>query len=463
MTPLWWLALAGTLLLATSFLSGWIHRGPVTTFAIYLVVGILIGPGVFGLTRLPLSREHIHWLHVATEAALVVSLFVTGLKLRLPFRDRGWVMAFRLALPAMVLTAAGVTALVCLGLGWPFAAALAVAAVVSPTDPVLASLVSVDDARDDDPLRVALSGEAGLNDGTALPLLILALALMEPGAEVSGVLAHWFTLDVLWELAGGLAIGLLGGWGLGYVGTHLRFTARDVAPSDFLALGIMVVVYAASQMLEVSGFLAAFAAGVGLRRVEVSLSESRDGKAPKETAALDTPAEMRINPNERARASVDHPSESVGWVLSDALSFGETVERLIAVALVLAVGIAVIPAVSWDGVLVAGVLLLVVRPLSTWIATIGCRVPWQRRLLIGWFGIRGLGSLNYMAFAVVHGLAGVSVPAFESVVLTVVAMSIVIHGISVTPLMQWRERAIEGEKNRANREFADVSRSGPSR
>ncbi|NID05840.1 sodium:proton antiporter [Luteibacter jiangsuensis] len=457
MTPLWWLALAGTLLLATSFLSGWIHRGPVTTFAIYLVVGVLIGPGVFALTKLPLSREHIHWLHVATEAALVVSLFVTGLKLRLPLRDRGWLMALRLALPAMVLTAAGVAAVACLGLGWPFAAALAVAAVVSPTDPVLASLVSVDDARDDDPLRVALSGEAGLNDGTALPLLFLALALMEPGAEVSGVLAHWFTLDVLWELAGGLALGLLGGWGLGYVGTHLRYTARDVAPSDFLALGIMVVVYAASQLLEVSGFLAAFAAGAGLRRVELSVSEGRDDRKPNEAVERETPAEMRVNPNERSQASVDHPSQTVGWVVSDALSFGETVERLIAVALVLAVGITVIPQASWEGVLVAAVLLVVIRPLSTWIATIGCRVPWQRRLLIGWFGIRGLGSLNYMAFAVMHGLKGVSVPAFESVVLTVVAVSIVIHGVSVTPLMQWRERAIEAAKQRGT---IDTVRNG---
>lgn len=457
MTPLWWLALAGTLLLATSFLSGWIHRGPVTTFAIYLVVGVLIGPGVFALTKLPLSREHIHWLHVATEAALVVSLFVTGLKLRLPLRDRGWLMALRLALPAMVLTAAGVAAVACLGLGWPFAAALAVAAVVSPTDPVLASLVSVDDARDDDPLRVALSGEAGLNDGTALPLLFLALALMEPGAEVSGVLAHWFTLDVLWELAGGLALGLLGGWGLGYVGTHLRYTARDVAPSDFLALGIMVVVYAASQMLEVSGFLAAFAAGAGLRRVELSVSEGRGDRKPNEAVERDTPAEMRVNPNERSQASVDHPSQTVGWVVSDALSFGETVERLIAVALVLAVGITVIPQASWEGVLVAVALLVMIRPLSTWIATIGCRVPWQRRLLIGWFGIRGLGSLNYMAFAVMHGLKGVSVPAFESVVLTVVAVSIVIHGVSVTPLMQWRERAIEAAKQRGT---IDTVRNG---
>ncbi|NID14517.1 cation:proton antiporter [Luteibacter yeojuensis] len=445
MIPLWWLVLTGTLLLATSFLSGWIHRGPVTTFAIYLVVGILIGPGVLALTKLPSTVEHIHWLHLATEAALVVSLFVTGLKLRLSFRDPGWRMAARLALPAMVLTVAGVAAVVYLGLGWPFAAALALAAVVSPTDPVLASLVSVDDARDDDALRVALSGEAGLNDGTALPFLFLALGLMKSTGGTANMLTHWATVDVAWGLAGGLLIGFAGGWGLGYVGTHLRHAARDIAPSDFLALGIMIVVYALSQLVEASGFLAAFAAGVGLRRVELLVSVRNTEKA-EEGEALDEPAETKIKPNERAQANIEHPRESVGWVVSDALSFGETVERLIASALVLAVGIAVVPAFSSEGIWLAAVLMFLIRPLAVWLATIGSGVPWQRRLLIGWFGIRGLGSLNYMAFAIGHGFTGAPGREFEGAVLTVVAVSVVMHGISVTPLMQWRARAIEAAK-----------------
>ncbi|HEY4292920.1 cation:proton antiporter [Luteibacter sp.] len=451
MTALWWLVLTGTLLLATSFLSGWINRGPVTTFAIYLVVGIVIGPAILALAKLPSTADHIHWLHWATEAALVVSLFVTGLKLRLPFSDSGWRMAVRLALPAMALTASGVVAVAYLGLGWPFAAALALAAVVSPTDPVLASLVSVDDARDDDALRVALSGEAGLNDGTALPLLFLALALMDQDAGTANVLTHWLTVDVLWGLAGGLLIGFVGGWGLGYVGTHLRHASRDVAPSDFLALGIMVVVYAVSHLVEASGFLAAFAAGVGLRRVELQVSSRSKESVEKGEAPFDEPAETRITPNERAQASVVHPKETVGWVVSDALSFGETIERLIAVALVLAVGIAVVPAVNWHGLMLAVVLLLVIRPLSVWLATIRSRAPWQRRLLIGWFGIRGLGSLNYMAFAIGHGFSGVPGQVFEGVVLTVVAVSVVTHGISVTPLMQWRARAMKAAEGKAFR------------
>jgi len=444
MPTLWWFVLIGVLLLATSFLSGWIRRGPVTAFAIFLVVGALLGPAMLDLAALRATPSNVRWLHLAAEAALVVSLFVTGLKLRLPFRDPGWRMAVRLAVPAMVLTAAGVVAIAQVGLGWPFAAALALAAIVSPTDPVLASLVSVDDARDDDALRVALSGEAGLNDGTALPLLFLALALMAHTGETSGVIAHWFAVDVLWGLAGGLLIGFLGGWGLGYVGTHLRHATRDVAPSDFMAIGIVLVVYALAKLVDASGFLAAFAAGVGLRRVEVLLTKRSGAHAAHDSG--DEPAETTVNPNERSRSTPDRPGESVGWVVSDALSFGETFERLIAFSLVLAVGIAAIPALSATGVWIAAALFVIVRPVSVWIATIGSRVPWQRRILIGWFGIRGLGSLNYLAFALLGGFTGVDDAVLVGIVLTVVATSIVAHGVTVTPLMNWRQRAIEAKR-----------------
>ncbi len=444
MPTLWWFVLIGALLLGTSFLSGWIRRGPVTAFAIFLVVGALLGPGVLGLVTLSASGANVHWLHVAAEAALVVSLFVTGLKLRLPIRDPGWRMAVRLAVPAMVLTVAGIVAIAQVGLGWPFAAALALAAMVSPTDPVLASLVSVDDARDDDALRVALSGEAGLNDGTALPLLILALALMQHQGDPGAVVGHWFAVDVIWGLAGGLLIGFVGGWGLGYVGTHLRHATREVAPSDFLAIGIVLVVYALAKLVDASGFLAAFAAGVGLRRVEVLLTKRADASEPHDTG--DEPAETRVKPNERSRSTPDQPGESVGWVVSDALSFGETFERLIAFALVLAVGIAVVPVASVSGAWIAAALMLVVRPVSVWIATIGSGVPWQRRVLIGWFGIRGLGSLNYLAFALVSGFTGVDDGVLVGIVLTVVATSIIAHGVTVTPLMNWRQRALDAKR-----------------
>lgn len=446
MTILAWTMFVGVMLILASVMSGWIRRGPVTSFALYLVAGVVIGPGVLGLSHIALQETHASVLRGVTELGLVVSLFITGLKLRISFRDTGWRMAGRLALPAMVLTIAIVTMMIMYGLGWPLAPSLALAAILSPTDPVLASLISVDDARDDDALRVALSGEAGLNDGTALPFLLLALALSSGHGTNAGFWVHWLAVGMVWNLFGGLAIGFLVGWSIGRLGTHARHVTRDVAPSDFLALGIMATSYVVAEWLAASGFLAAFAAGVGLRRVELGLIKKTpaehlpgtiDDHAPRE------PAELLVNPNARSRSEVKHPAQSVGWVVSDALSFGETAERLIGAGLVLVVGIATVPILSLRGVMVAAGLMLVARPVAIWMATWRSPAPWRRRLLIGWFGIRGLGSLNYLAYALGHGLPSAYASAVTGAVLTTVALSVISHGITVTPLMTWRRKAME--------------------
>ncbi|MDF3983391.1 cation:proton antiporter [Luteibacter sp. PPL201] len=435
-----WIIFLSILLAGTSTAAGWIRRGPITSFAIYLTAGVIMGPAVLGLAHLRFTTESASWLRAVTEVGLVVSLFITGLKLRIPWRHRGWLTSLRLAVPAMLLTIAGLATLMHGWAGWAWPAALALAAILSPTDPVLASLVSVDDARDDDAMRVALSGEAGLNDGTALPFLLLALALMGSGSQVD-VWVHWFTVDLLWEWLGGLGIGLLIGWLIGCAGTHMRHAAREVAPSDFLALGIMGLAYGGAELIHASGFLAAFAAGVGLRRVELTVT--RRHARPNDDDDVIAPAELLVRPNERSTADAEHPGHTVGWMLSDALSFGDTMERLIGGALVFMVGVAAWPAFSATGVVVAAVLFVVIRPAAVWLGTIGEGLPWQRRLLLGWFGIRGLGSLNYLAFALTHGVIGDDGGVLATTVITVVALSILVHGITTTPLMNWRARALE--------------------
>ncbi|KAA6108094.1 cation:proton antiporter, partial [Pantoea sp. B_10] len=176
-----WTALTGGLLLLMSLASGWIHRGPVTSFGLYLIAGILCGPWMLNLLQIDIIGHAELAAHI-TEITMAASLFITGLKLRLPMSAHAWRVGLRLAFPAMLLTVGGMACLIhwITGFGWPLS--LAFGAIVAPTDPVLASLISVNDARDDDALRVALSSEAGMNDGSALPLLMLALLLMHPGA-----------------------------------------------------------------------------------------------------------------------------------------------------------------------------------------------------------------------------------------------------------------------------------------
>jgi len=445
MGHLFWIIFIGALLVLTSMGAGLIRRGPITAFAVYLAAGIAVGPALLGIAALDFNEQNAGWLRPLTETGLVVSLFITGLKLRVPFRHHGWKTAVRLAAPAMVLTIAGVTALVHVLAGWSWPMSLALAAILSPTDPVLASLVSVDDARDDDQLRVALSGEAGLNDGTALPFLLLALTLLTASDSGGHLWAHWLTVDLLWEWVGGLVLGFALGWVVGYLSTRLRHATNDVAPSDFLALGIMALAYGCAEAMDASGFLAAFAAGVGLRRVELRVVHAHPIEENEDTDndGMRQPAELLVRPNERSTAGADHPAQTVGWVVSDALSFGDTMERLIGAGLVFVVGVAVLPAFSWMGAAIAAVLFLVIRPASVWLSTIGGHVPWRRRLLLGWFGIRGLGSLNYLAYAMTHGLAGNEGNDLGRIVLTVVALSIVVHGVSTGPLMSWRGRALE--------------------
>ena len=452
MEHLAWIGAIGGLLLLTSLLSGWIRNIPITHFAIYLVAGIAVGPWGLDLVHIDL-RGHGTWLSNLTEMALVVSLFITGLKLRLGFHEPAWRDAVRLAFPAMLLTVAGVSAVAHLWLALPWAMSLLIGALVAPTDPVLASIVAVDDARDADQMRVALSGEAGLNDGSALPFLLLALLLMaSPGPFDASATLHWLLVDVLWSFAAGLAWGFGLGWVIGLLGTRLKTASKDMAPSDFLALALMALAYAGAAALSASGFLAAFAAGLGLRSAELYVvahhphPQVADAHAAGETGQAHPPAEVLVNPNRREHNDADEPAASVGLVISDALSFGDTLERLIAFALVLLAGVACARYWSVSGLIMAALLFVLIRPLSVWIAMLGSRAPPQRRLLIGWVGIRGIGTLNYLAYALTHGLDESQSMLAAQLAITIVVLSILVHGMTAPPLMAWRRTRMEARQ-----------------
>ncbi len=453
MESLAWIGAIGGLLLLTSLLSGWIRGFPITNFAIYLVAGIAVGPWGLDLVHLDL-RGNSRWLANLTEMALVVSLFLTGLKLRLGFRDTAWLDAVRLAFPAMLLTVAGVSIVAHLWLGLPWGMSLLIAALIAPTDPVLASIVAVDDARDADQMRVALSAEAGLNDGSALPFLMLALLLMaSPGPLDTAATMHWLLVGVVWSIAAGAALGFGLGWLVGLLGTWLKTASKDITPSDFLALALMALAYVGAEALSASGFLAAFAAGLGLRSAELSVVARHphphvtDANAANETLAAHPPAEVLVNPNRRDHHDADHPATSVGLVVSDALSFGDTLERLIASALVALAGVACARYWSSTGVIMAALLFVLIRPLSVWIAMLGSKAPLPRRLLIGWIGIRGIGTLNYLAYALTHGLNEHQSMLAAQLAITIVVLSILVHGITAPPLMAWRRARMNARQH----------------
>lgn len=441
-----WMAATGCLLLLMSLASEWIHRGPVTSFGLYLLAGILCGPWVFDVLHIDILRHSAVALHI-TEITLAASLFITGLKLRLPLRAHSWRVGVCLAFPAMLLTVGGMALLIhwLTGLSWPLS--LAFGAIVAPTDPVLASLISVNDARDDDALRVALSSEAGMNDGSALPLLMLAMLLLTGEPLTWQSFGHWTAVEVIWGIGGGLGLGFAFGRLVGVLTARVRSKRGDMAPNDFLALALIALSYAAAEALGASGFLATFAAGVGLRRAELRVFKVSPPQSLSEEEQV-LPAEALVNPNNRLQPVGESGElvKSVGLVVSDALSFGDTIERLLAAVMMVVLGATLASHWNSNGVLLGLLLFVLVRPLAVWLTTLRSGIPAVRRLLIGWLGIRGIGSINYIAFAWVHGMHGQAAETMVDIALTLVVCSIVIHGITVTPLLNWRSARLSAQQ-----------------
>lgn len=430
-----WTAATGGLLLLMSLSYGWISRAPVPIFGIYLIVGMLCGPWVFDILQLDILRHSVVISRI-TDITMAVSLFIAGLKIRHPLYSDIWKMGIRLAVPAMLLTIAALMVLshYLAGLSWPLS--LALAAIIAPTDPVLASLIAMNDARDDNQLRLSLSCEAGFNDGTALPFLLLALLWHNAQGALPAVeLWKWFSLDLLWALFAGLAVGYFLGKGIGLAVTRSRHMQQEVAPSDFVALALICLSFALALSLNASGFLAAFAAGIGLRSAEMNVQKNHPSQ---DNAHPDMPAEMQVNPH--TRHAIDNKSsvKLVGLVIGDALSFGDTVERLLAAGLVIILGVTL--AQHWNvlAILIALVLFVLIRPTAVYLATWRSGRSRQQRLSMGWLGIRGIGSLNYIAYAYSHGLQGEGADLMINMAITVVTLSVLVHGVTVTPLLKLR-------------------------
>lgn len=247
-----WMAFLGLLLLAMALSSAWIRRLPISTATIYLGMGCLIGPWGFDLLRIDLVKG-AGWLERVTEIAVILSLFIGGLRLRLPLTHGAWRPAYRLASIVMLASIVGVALLASKLFGLDPAIALLIGAILAPTDPVLANSVTVGQAQDKDELRYALSGEAGLNDGAAFPFVVLSLIWLD-GLQ-SGELALWAAHRLVWAISAGLIIGYVLGRLVGTAAIRLRARSRDTAaPTDFLALALIALSYTAAEQLGAWGF-----------------------------------------------------------------------------------------------------------------------------------------------------------------------------------------------------------------
>jgi NhaP-type Na+/H+ or K+/H+ antiporter len=432
-----WFVIAGALLIGMALAHTLVQRLPLTTSFLYLLAGVALGPSWLGMITLSPVRD-AELLERATEIAVIVSLFTAGLKLRAPLKDALWKPPLRLAFVSMTLTVGMVALVGTLGLGLPLGAAILLGAVLAPTDPVLASDVQVEHAEDRDRLRFGLTGEAGFNDGTAFPFVMLGLGLL--GLHDIGEGGwRWVAVDVVWAIIGGLGIGALLGTLVGRLVVYLRREHKEsVGLDDFLALGLIALSYGAALLAHAYGFLAVFAAGLALRAVERRLSESTGRGREQEQMTEEQPdkAPAGSEDSEDSEEAATHPEKAPEVMAQSVLAFNEQVERIAEVAVVLLVGGMIslrgLPPESWWFV---PLMFLVIRPVAVLLGLLGARVNRQQRGLMAWFGIRGIGSLYYLAYAIAHGVPDELASRLSGLTLAVIATSIVVHGLSVTPLM----------------------------
>lgn len=274
-----------------------------------------------------------------------------------------------------------------------------------------------------------------MNDGSAFPFVMLGLGLL--GLHDLGEFGlRWAVVDVLWATMAGIAIGVISGAALAHISWKLRGEPPEhTLLDDFLGLGLIGVVYGLSLLVNAWGFLAVFFAAVALRQTELKFTGGETNPRHPQTAHIEPQA---------TNASPD-PAPTVS---SGSLIFKEHLERLSELALVLLIGGTLfIDSWSWRAVVLALFLFMVVRPASVLASMLGTRTSWPIRGMVGWFGVRGIGSLYYLMYAIQHGLP--EDLALELIQLTLIAisLSILVHGTSVKPLMgrfwHYRNRRLE--------------------
>jgi NhaP-type Na+/H+ or K+/H+ antiporter len=369
---------------------------------IYLGLGVVaaVAIGLLGLGWLdPLADARV--VEHVTELAVVIALFSTGLKLDRALHWREWSTVTRLlviGMPVFIALAAlfGVAVM-----GLSLGAAIVLAAALAPTDPVLAGDIGVGPPGDEDEHEphFGISAEAGFNDGLAFPFVLLGLVIADKAGGV-----EWALADLVYAIGAGVAVGAAMGYGIAALMVRLRDSELLIPALDgWVAVAATLAIYGVAEVLGTYGFLAVFAGGLAFRRYE-------------------------------------HGHELNGRVHDGA----EIVEKFGELAVILLLGsMLTLDGLGAPGLAGWGLVVLVIfllRPLTVNLALLGSRLqrPGERAFL-AWFGVRGVGTLFYVATAAAVG-SPLPRDEREIIVWTAIAcvvVSIAVHGVTAGPLKRW--------------------------
>lgn len=422
-----WLVFIGLGLLITTVLPRLLSKFPFSMPIVLLSLGYAAVALPLGLEA-PDPKEHGDYTEHLTELGVIIAIMGIGLKIDRPPSLKGWSGTWRLLGITMIFTI-GLAALV----GWWVAAfvpatAMLLGAVIAPTDPVLASDVEVgspgegseDEETEDtdqsgqgeeDELRFSLTSEAGINDGLAFPFTNMAIAMAIAGAHPANWIGTWLLIDVLFELGVAAIVGL----GLGYLLARVLMampakTTLAKAMTGLGALAATLLIYGVTEYAGGYGFIATFLGAVTIRNY------NRDHEF----------------------------HEAMHKVM-------EKFERIFTAGILIALGGAIagglLEPLSWPLVISALLIIFVVRPVSGILGMIGFkRVPWRERFAISFLGMRGIGSLYYLSYALNEEDFSGSDEIWALVALVVV-ISIFVHGITATPITEKLDKLREQENS----------------
>jgi len=399
-----WLTGVGLLIALVAWLPLALKRLPLSL----PIICIAIGAGLFLLPAITLSP--LPWLFPDiterfTELVVIIALMGAGLKLDRFFSWRRWNVTWRLLVITMPLSILLITAIGGWGLGLSWTAALLLGASLAPTDPVLAADVQVGPPKtgEEDEVRFGLTSEAGLNDGLAFPFVNLAIALSLSATTGEPWARDWLLQDVLWEIGMGVAGGWAIGWLFGWLTFHVPAETKLAQTGDgLIAVAATFVSYGLTEMVDCYGFLAVFVTALILRR-------------------------------SHRNHDFHHEMHAIT----------EQVERLAMMVLLILFGGALVSGMlrtlQWQDAVAALAIILVVRPIAGLVGLMRFPADGSEKLTLAFFGIRGVGSFYYLAYALNHARFADTERLWAIVGLTTL-LSILLHGLTVTPIMRTLDR-----------------------
>ena len=368
------------------------------------IVCIALGAGLFAIpqvTLAPLPLRYPELTERLSEFVVIIALTGAGLKIDRVFGFRRWSVAMRLIAITMPLSIGAITLIGGWWIGLSWTAALLLGAALAPTDPVLAADVQVGPPKseDEDEVRFGLTAEAGLNDGFAFPFVHLAIALAAFAGTGEPWLGKWLSFNVLWEIVVGIGAGFLIGKAFGWLTFHAPAKTRLAEARDgLIALSATFVSYGVTEIIHGYGFLAVFVTALTFRHAHRN-------------------HDFHLGMHELT----------------------EQIERISMMALLLLFGGALVSGLlaplQWIDIAAALVVLLIVRPAAGLLALVGHGADWRERLTLAFFGIRGVGSFYYLAYGLNH-MPAEGAERLWAIVGLVVMISILMHGLTVTPVMR---------------------------